>query len=142
VVLEAAYVELDPADNTHQDQVTVELDLRFDKPVPPGLGVFLQFERPGGRFATDHVLLSGVLVPEAAPLHTLLRDVSDPINVPPVKSKSTWTVYAGVWRARRDMTRLAVIDPGRATINADRVVVGTFTVSPLVTQALPPAPSP
>ena len=130
MVLVASHVELEPADEAHGPLAVVELDWRFDQPVPPGLGVYIQFERPGGHFATDHILLSGVLVPEAAPLHAILRDVSDVNAVPETKKETTWTVYAGLWRARRDMERLPVIDRGQATISANRVLVGTFTVTP------------
>jgi hypothetical protein len=130
IVLDAAAVDLQPADENHGPMVQIELDWRFEEPVPPGLGVFLQFERQGGRFATDHVLLSGVLVPEDAPLHTVIRDLPDPTPVPETKTAATWKVYAGFWRARRDMSRMSVIDPGKASVNADRVLVGTFTYTP------------
>jgi hypothetical protein len=130
IILEGASVELDPPEEGRGASVHVELDWRFDAPVPPGLGVFLQFERQGGRFATDHVLLSGVLVPESAPLHTIVRDVSDAIPVPEAKGSALWVVYGGVWRARRDMSRLKVIDPGTSKNSSDRVLVGSFVVAP------------
>jgi hypothetical protein len=122
--LQAARITVDD-DDTRTPEVTVELDFRVDRPLPPGLGVYLQFDRPGGRFSTDHVLLSGVLLPESAPTGVLVRDVADPVRLPWLRSGGAWTVYAGVWWARRDMTRLHVEDAGSATVDSDRVIVGT-----------------
>ena len=130
IVLEAAHVDLEPADETHGPLTTVELDWRFEEKVPPGLGVFIQLERTGAHIGTDHVLLSGAVVPEAAPLHVTVRDVSAAITMPQEKDEKTWKVYAGFWRARRDMTRMKVISRGNATVSADRVLVGTVTVPP------------
>lgn len=126
IVLEAARVDFEPRDEEHGPIATVELDWRFEQPVPPGLGVFIQVERQGFHFGSDRVLLSGVLLPEGAPLHTTVRDVSDPLAIPEEKKETTWNVYAGLWRARRDMTRVKVVDPGPSTVNNDRVLVGTF----------------
>jgi len=129
-MLEAANVDYHPRDENHGPSAIVELDFRFDRPVPPGLGIFLQFERPRFHFGEDHVLISGALLPEAAPLHATIRDVSDTIAIPEEKTATTWSVYAGFWRARRDMTRLEVEDPGAATVSSNRVLIGTFEVPP------------
>jgi hypothetical protein len=128
ITLDAAHFEVEPADDTHGPLVTVELDWRFDKPLPSTLGVFMQFETEGQKFSTDHILLSGVVVPEEAPLHTIVRDVSDPIAFPQRKGDATWQAWAGVWRARRDMSRLPVADKGQTTEHADRVLVGSFVI--------------
>ena len=133
ITLEAAQVSVEPRDPSAErfsDLAHVELDWRFDGPVPSGLGVFVQFERAGGRFATDHILLSGVLLPEEAPLHVVIRDIGDATPLPETGVAATWKVYAGVWRARRDMSRLRIVAPGTGTADADRVLVGTFTVAP------------
>jgi hypothetical protein len=133
IVLEAARVELEPRDDAHGPLANVELDWRFDRPVPPGIGVFIQFEKTEKKttfFATDHVLLSNALWPEDAPLHKTLRDVFDPVDIPEAKTAITWKVYAGLWRARRDMTRLTVTDPGTSSISYDRVLVGSFVLTP------------
>ncbi len=144
IVLEGTLIDVEPGDDSHGPSVTVELDWRFDKPLPPGLGFFIQFERQGQHFATDHVLLSGVVVPEAAPLDVILRDVSDTIALPDTKTGSTWKAWGGVWRARRDGTRLTVVDPG-ADLGAgghstDRVFLGSFSVA--APHPVPVAPAP
>jgi hypothetical protein len=126
VFLDASHVQYFPKDEDHGPEVTLELDWRFTEKVPPGLGIFVQFEHKKNHFALDHVLLSGAVTPESAPLNTVLRDVSDPIVLPEVKEPGTWKVWAGFWRARRDMSRMKVLDPGKATVNKDRVLVGQF----------------
>ncbi len=133
IVLQAAHVELEPREEGHGPLANVELDWRFDRPVPPGIGVFIQFEKTEKKttfFATDHVLFSNVLWPEDAPLHKTLRDVFDPVDIPENNNAITWKVYAGLWRARRDMTRLTVTDAGLSSISYDRVLVGSFVLTP------------
>jgi len=130
IVLLAAHVELEPADEDHGPFAIVELDWRFDEPVPPGLGVFIQVEAGKTHFGTDHVLLSGVLLPESAPLHTILRDISEPIALPTPKQPTTWSFYVGFWRARRDMSRLRITEVGQGTVRAGRILAGTLDVAP------------
>jgi hypothetical protein len=131
IALAGASLEVDGATPRHGPLLHMELDWRFDEPVPAGLGVFVQFERQGGTFATDHVLLSGILLPEDAPLHVVVRDVSDAISLPAVEGPATWRVYVGVWRARRDMARLPIVAAGSsdAVVSADRVLVGSVDVT-------------
>jgi hypothetical protein len=130
IVLEAGHVEVIPPGEGHGTLAIVELDWRFDEPVPPGLGVFMQLDQEKNHFATDHVLLSGVLLPEGAPLHTTVRDISEPIAIPQPKGPVTWNVYAGMWRARRDMSRLRITQMGQATLSKGRVLVGTLVATP------------
>jgi hypothetical protein len=130
IVLQAAHLDLVPAEEGHGQLAVVELDWRFEEPIPPGLGVFIQLEQGKNHFATDHVLLSGILLPEAAPLNTTLRDIAEPIAIPQSKSNVTWSVYVGFWRARRDMSRLRVIEMGQAKVSKGRVLAGTLDVSP------------
>ena len=131
IALAGASREVDASTPRRGPLLRMELDWRFDEPVPAGLGVFVQCERQGGTFATDHVLLSGVLLPEDAPLHMIVRDVSDAISFPTVEGPTTWRVYVGVWRARRDMARLPVLNAGSSdgVVNGDRVLVGSVDVT-------------
>jgi hypothetical protein len=128
VVLEAAQIVVDPANNSEGTPSTVELDWRMERKMPSGLGVFLHFDKPGTKFGSDHVLLSNVMSIEDAPLNKTLRDVSETVVVPRGKTKATWNVYAGLWRARGDQTRLDVIDGGETTVNSNRVFIGTIDV--------------
>jgi hypothetical protein len=130
IVLEAGHIEVIPPGEGHGTLAIVELDWRFDEPVPAGLGVFMQLDQEKSHFSTDHVLLSGVLLPEAAPLHTTVRDISEPIAIPQPKGPVTWSVYAGIWRARRDMSRLRITEMGQATLSKGRVLVGTLVATP------------
>lgn len=113
ILLQAGRVQLEPRSDGRGTRATLELDWRLDHKLPPGLGVFVRFEKPGTQHVgADHVLLSSVMLPEAAPVGRTIRDFSQTITLPPSKEPSTWTVRAGVWWARRDETRLEVIDPG------------------------------
>jgi hypothetical protein len=128
VELEAAQIVVDPTNNSEGTFSTVELDWRVERKLPSGLGVFLHFDKPGTKFGSDHVLLSNVMPIEDAPLNKTLRDVSEIVVVPRGKTKATWNVYAGLWRARGDQTRLDVVDAGDTTENANRVLIGTIDV--------------
>ena len=101
-----------------------ELDWRLDRPAPPGLGIFVHFEPDkGDTVNVDHVALATVAPFEAFPPNKTLRDVLPDIAV---ESGKTYRIYVGVWRARRGGERLKVVEPGSATIDADRVLVATI----------------
>ena len=109
--------------------MTVELDWRLDRKPPKGLGVFLHVESPPGVFIpVDYALLSGELLFEDAPLHRILRDVSERIVRLPWNGKSrTYDVRVGLFRARRSGERLKSISgPGAEKQDDGRVLVGSF----------------
>lgn len=108
--------------------VLVELDWRVTRKLPPGLGVFIRFEKPKDRFNADYVLLSDTLPIEDAPLGKTIRDVADVITLPKGKAEGTWNVYAGLWRARRDGVRLRVLGGAKGAVADNRVLVASFTV--------------
>ncbi len=129
ITLEAAEVRVEPSDGAQSVLATLELDWRIEKKLPSGLGVFVHFETtPKEHFGADHVLLSGIMQLDDAPLHMTIRDVSDPIVVSLGKTPATWKVYVGVWRARRDQARVPVVSPGVNGGADNRVQVGTFEV--------------
>jgi hypothetical protein len=129
ITLEAAEVHVKPSEDGRSRLATLELDWRIDRKLPPGLGVFVQFEtRPDERFSADHVLLSSIMTMEEAPLHRTIRDVSVPIVVSPSKNLKTWNVYAGIWRARRDQARVAPLSVGKLGGNENRALVGSVEV--------------
>lgn len=101
-----------------------ELDWRLDRAAPPGLGIFVHFEPDkGDTVNVDHVGLATIAPFEAFPPNKTLRDALPDIAI---ESGKTYKIYVGVWRARRNGDRLKVVDPGSATIDADRVLVATI----------------
>ena len=108
--------------------ITVEVDWRRAALAPSGLGVFVHIEPSRGEAVTaDHVLLSSVLDLDQAPSGKTLRDVL-PFRVPDDAKGTHFTIWVGLWRVRRGGERLKVADPGKGTIDQDRVLVATFDV--------------
>jgi hypothetical protein len=128
IVLEASTLTVEPVGDT--TSVTVELDWRLSKKPPPGLGVFVRFEKAKDHFNADHVLLSDLMALEDAPIGKTVRDVAAVVVIPPDKAPGTWNVYAGLWRARRDGQRLRILGGINGTVSDNRVQVGSFTVEP------------
>jgi hypothetical protein len=129
ITLEAAEMRIEPSDDGQSRLVTLELDWRLDRKLPAGLGVFVHFETiPKERFSADHVLLSGIMQLDDAPLHKTIRDVSDPIVVSPPKNGITWQLHIGIWRARRDQARIPVVSYGANGGDDNRVLIGTIDV--------------
>jgi hypothetical protein len=122
-------MRIEPSDDGQSRLVTLELDWRLDRKLPAGLGVFVHFETiPKERFSADHVLLSGIMQLDDAPLHKTIRDVSDPIVVSPPKNGITWQLHIGIWRARRDQARIPVVSYGANGGDDNRVLIGTIDV--------------
>jgi hypothetical protein len=129
ITLEAAEIHIEPSDDEQGRLATLELDWRVDRKLPAGLGIFVHFEtNPKDRFSADHVLLSATMLLDDAPLHKTIRDVSAPIVVSLGKTPETWKVHVGIWRARRDQSRVSVDGYGRNGGEDNRVLVGTFDV--------------
>jgi hypothetical protein len=127
IILEAAQVRIEPGDDPNTVLAKLELDWRIERKLPTGLGIFVHFhENPKDQFGADHVLLSGVLQLEDAPLHTTIRDVAEGIVVSLNENPITWEVYVGVWRARRDQYRVDVENYGRLGGRDQMVLVWTF----------------
>ncbi len=103
-----------------------ELDWHLAHPAPSGLGIFVHFEPDKGDTVNiDHVALSTIAPFEALPANMTLRDVLPGIAL---ASGKTYKVYAGVWRARKNGSRLKIVDAGKATVDQDRVLVATLKV--------------
>ncbi len=127
ITLVAARVLTQPTRTATEKTATVELDWRIDKKPPKGLGVFLHVEGHPTFIPLDYALLSGVLLFEDAPLHKILRDVSEPIRLPWNGKPMTYDVRAGLFLARRTGERLKSIrGPGAETQDDGRIFVGSF----------------
>jgi hypothetical protein len=108
-------------------EILVEFDWKRAPDVERGLGVFVHIVPEGEGYAKngDHVLLSGVVELDDAPPGKTLRDVL-PITFP--DRDKTYKIWVGLWRIRRDASRVRVVDKGSATIDENRVLVGRVTV--------------
>ena len=128
VTLVAARILTQPTRIPTEKTATVELDWEFSKKPPKGLGVFLHVEGPSGVFiAVDYAFLSGVLLLDDAPLHRLVRDVSEPVAVPWNGKPGTYDVHVGLFKARQTGERLKEIaGPGGRTAVDGRVYIGSF----------------
>jgi hypothetical protein len=125
--LQAARVRTEPSEDGQSMLATLELDWRLERDLPSGLGVFVHFESgPKNHFMADHVLFSGTLKPEDAPLHKTIRDVKDPVVISLGDTPATWKAYVGLWRARLDQRRIRLVEKGQGGGADDRVLVGTF----------------
>ena len=110
------------------DTVHLELDWRREPSIGPGRGVFVHIEPDEGkRFDGDHVQLSQVLTFDAAPPGKILRDVL-PITFPDDVHGKKWKIWVGLWRIQRGGTRVRVANPGSATVEDDRVLIGSIDV--------------
>lgn len=108
--------------------LTVELVWQVGDEVPKSAGVFVHVVgESGGFFGLDHTRLSGAFELAAAPRKKVLRDVVVH-RIPPSLAKKRWVVWAGVWRALGDGTRLPISSAGDGQIDGDRVQVGSFVV--------------
>jgi hypothetical protein len=136
--LQSANVNVEPAGDS--TSVTVELDWQVTKKLPPGLGIFVLFEKPKDHFQADHVLLSNLIPLEDAPRGKTIRDVADVIVLPQAKAEGTWKVWAGLWRARRDGGRLRVLNAPKGLVTDNRVLIATFTVEAKPSEPAPPPP--
>jgi hypothetical protein len=128
ITLVAGKVLTQPTSVPTEKTVTVELDWRIDGTPPKGLGVFLHVEgQPGVFISVDYALLSGELLFEDAPMHRILRDVSEPIRLPWNGKPGTYDVRVGLFRARRSGERLKKISgPGAENQEDGRVFVTSF----------------
>jgi hypothetical protein len=130
IVLEAARLVL-PSPRNDQT-LLVELDWKLDKPAPGALGIFVHIDAPDGEDSVnvDHVALSGAATLESLPVGPILRDETPPIVFPERKSPAprTFKIYVGLWRARRDGSRLTILDTGSAESEDNRVFLGSFTM--------------
>jgi hypothetical protein len=125
--LEAARIRTEPSDDGQSVLATLELDWRLERNLPSGLGVFVHLEASAkDHFMADHVLFSGTLKPEDAPLHKTIRDVKDPVVISLGNAPATWKVYVGLWRARLDQRRIRLVDGEQGGSNDDRVLVATY----------------
>jgi hypothetical protein len=124
VTLEAA--TLSRAEPRAGVDMTLELDWRRGAKLEPGLGVFVHIEpSSGSTLGGDHVLLSGVLDFQDAPAGATLRDVL-PLYIPDDGHGKTWKIWVGLWRVRREGSRVAVVDGGHAMLDHDRVLAASF----------------
>ncbi len=103
-----------------------ELDWKLANPAPPGLGIFVHFEPDkGDPVNIDHVALATLAPFEALPANMTLRDVLPGIAI---ESGKTYKIYVGVWRARKNGSRLKVVAGGKLTVDQDRLLVATIKV--------------
>jgi hypothetical protein len=124
ITLEASHVALRRTPDG--PMLDFELDWKLASPAPPGLGIFVHFEPDkGDTVNVDHVALATVAPFEAFPANMTLRDVLPGIAV---EGGKTYKIYVGVWRARRNGSRLKVVDKGAATVDEDRILVATIPV--------------
>jgi len=122
ITLEATRIVTHPTSDG--PMLDFELDWKLAGPPPPGLGIFVHFEPDkGDSVNVDHVDLATIAPFEALPLHMTLRDVLPGIAI---ESGKSYKIYVGVWRARRNGTRLKVLSPGKVTVDQDRLLVATL----------------
>ena len=89
----------------------LELDWKLTQRPPRGVGIFIHLEPEGlARESYDHVLLSGTVPLDRAPLGQTLRDVVR-LDAPPRFRGRKWRVYTGLWEVLGTGRRLAVEDP-------------------------------
>jgi hypothetical protein len=106
----------------------VELDWKTEPSAERGLGIFVHLAPSDGTEQRgDHVLLSSTLDLEDAPPGKILRDIV-PISIGEIARGKTWTVWVGLWRARRDGSRVKVSGAEGAQVTDDRVNAGTYEV--------------
>ncbi len=126
MTLEAA--RLSSAKPAAESALTIELDWKADAQVEPGMGVFVHLVPTSGEdLRADHVMLSDVLEIEKAPPGKILRDIGE-ITIPFDAGGKQWTVWAGLWRVRKNGKRVSIEDNGSAAVADDRVQIGTFYV--------------
>ncbi len=114
-----------PAPN---DNILLELDWSRTAENARGLGVFVHIEASkGDPLNGDHVLISSSLDFDDAPPDKTLRDVV-PVSIPDDAAGKTFSVWVGLWHMRGDGHRVAVVDPGPATIKKDAILAATFVV--------------
>ena len=114
-----------PAPN---ETILLELDWRRSAERARGLGVFLHVDPPkGDALNGDHVLLSSSLDFDDAPPDKTLRDVL-PITVPNDTAGQTFEIWVGLWRMRGNGQRIAVVDPGPATVKNNAILAASFVV--------------
>lgn len=128
ITLEAARFKKLPSSTDRDTDATVELDWRFDKKPPTGLGVFVHLEGgSSGPISLDYAFLSGSLLLDDAPLHATLRDVSEKLVLPNDKEQKEIKVFAGLFYARRSGDRLRDIRT-KAPVERGRVFLGSFLI--------------
>jgi hypothetical protein len=126
ITLEAVRVALRPGARD-EPAISVELDWRQTS-IQRGIGVFIHIEPDGGdALNIDHVRISTAVPLEDLPIGATLRDVVPPIDVERPKSPKAFVVYAGLWRARGDGSRLKVLDAS-PLVTDNRVRIGSVTV--------------
>ncbi len=127
VTLEAASLST-PSVRSGQE-VFLEFDWRRAIHAEEGLGIFVHIQPrdKGDAMNGDHVLLSGVLELDRAPSDETLRDLL-PLTFPEGARGKTFDVYVGLWRIRRDGTRVRIEDKGTAVVDENRVLVATVAV--------------
>jgi hypothetical protein len=110
------------------DTQYIELDWKTEPGAERGLGIFMHLAPSDGTEQRgDHVLLSSTLDLEDAPPGKILRDVV-PLSIGEVAKGKKWTVWVGLWRARRDGSRVRVSEAVGAEVGDDRVNVGRYEV--------------
>jgi hypothetical protein len=114
-----------PAPN---DSILLEIDWSRTAENARGLGVFVHIEASkGDPLNGDHVLISSSLDFDDAPPDRTLRDVV-PISIPDDAAGKTFNVWVGLWHMRGNGRRVAVLEPGPATIKNDAILAATFVV--------------
>jgi hypothetical protein len=128
ITLEAVRLKKLDTSTDRDTRISVELDWRFDKKPPSGVGVFVHIEGGSSNLiALDHAFLSGTILIDDAPLHTTLRDVSEELLIPNDKDPKEMKVFVGLFYARRDGARLMDIQAD-APVERGRISVGSFSI--------------
>jgi hypothetical protein len=110
------------------DTQYIELDWKTEPGAERGLGIFMHLAPSEGiEQRGDHVLLSSTLDLEDAPPGKILRDVV-PLSIGEEARNKKWTVWVGLWRARRDGSRVKVSEVVGGEVADDRVNVGRYEV--------------
>jgi len=129
ITLQAVRFDKSPGPSAGDTLVNVELDWLFDKRPPSGLAVSLHVDGSAkGDIAVDYALLSGVLLPEDAPLHTTLRDVSEPLLLPRGVGSHALRVSVGLTYARRGGQPLTDVRGTGSHDDDGRILIGSFMV--------------
>jgi len=126
ITLEAFHVALQG--RRDEPAISVELDWRKTTDIERGVGVFIHIEPDGGdALNVDHVRISMAAPLDDLPLGATLRDVVPPIDIERPKAPKSYVVYAGLWRARGDGSRLRALE-ANPLVTDNRVRIGSVTV--------------
>jgi len=115
----------------------LEVYLRRTGALPRATTMFVHLERrgapgevlpkkKGGFYNADHQVIAGSFYLSDSPEGRVVHDVRG-VHLKEA-APGTWDVYVAFGHVSGQQGRAKVVTPGAATIDADRVKIGTFTI--------------